>query len=236
MNLFADRLTERHIFRWLMPTTWLQSVNSIFIIIFAPIFGWLWFRLGKRQPSMAAKFAYGLILLAIGFLFLAWGAVYTKGGTVRVGMFWLIVAYLFHTFGELCLSPVGLSGVTKLAPHRLVGQMMGTWFMGTALGNLIAGLVAGNFSTMPLPQLFGSVAKYTAGAGVLLFLLTPLMVRLVGSKHGESPEPPAKKPETDSDVTLLSARNLIPDEPNEPKGRVTTLSKKWLMPEDDSKK
>jgi POT family proton-dependent oligopeptide transporter len=180
MNLFAERMTQRVILGWEMPASFLQSVNSIFIIALAPVFGMLWVRLGRKQPSTPAKMGFGLAFLAIGFLVLAWGASFTAGGA-RVSMLWLIITYLLHTVGELCLSPVGLSSVTKLSPRPLVGQMMGTWFMGTALGNLIAGLAAGGFQGMGVEELFLSVAKVTGIAGVVLLVLAKPIRRFMGA-------------------------------------------------------
>lgn len=169
MNLFADRLTDRVIFGWEAPASWLQSVNPIFIIIFAPIFGWLWVALGSKNPSIPMKFGIGLILLGIGFLVMAWASVYASPDS-PVNPMWLVVTYFLHTSGELCLSPVGLSSITKLSPKRLVGQSMGIWFMGAALGNLIAGLLAGQMETLPLVQLFGTVAAIVIGAGLIFIL------------------------------------------------------------------
>jgi len=169
MNLFADRLTDRVVFGWEVPASWLQSVNPVFIIIFAPVFGWLWVALGSRNPSIPMKFGLGLILLGIGFLVMAWASVYASPEN-GVSPMWLVVTYFLHTTGELCLSPVGLSSITKLAPKRLVGQMMGIWFMGAALGNLIAGLVAGQMESLPLVQLFGTVAAIVIGSGILFVL------------------------------------------------------------------
>ena len=170
LNLFAERLTDRHIGGWEMPASWLQSVNAIFIILLAPVFSWLWLWLKERQPSAPLKFALGLVFLGLGFGVMVLAALRTNGGTQQVLPTWLVLTYLFHTIGELCLSPVGLSMVTKLAPHRKVGQMMGIWFMTLSLGNLLAGLVGGRFETLPLPQLFGAVFATTAGAGLLLAL------------------------------------------------------------------
>ncbi|HEY6066903.1 MAG TPA: peptide MFS transporter [Thermoanaerobaculia bacterium] len=188
MNLFAERLTQRVIFGWEMPASFLQSVNSIFIIALAPVFGMLWVRLGRKQPSTPAKMGFGLAFLAIGFLVLAWGASFTAGGA-RVSMLWLILTYLLHTVGELCLSPVGLSSVTKLSPRPLVGQMMGTWFMGTALGNLIAGLAAGGFQGMGVEELFLSVAKVTGIAGLILLVLAKPIRRFMGALPEEQTVP-----------------------------------------------
>jgi POT family proton-dependent oligopeptide transporter len=194
MNLFAERLTNRVILGWEMPASFLQSVNSIFLIVLAPFFGALWIRLAARQPSTPAKMAIGLVALAVGFLVLAWGARLTAGG-VRVSMMWLIVTYFLHTVGELCLSPVGLSSVTKLAPKRLVGQLMGTWFMGTALGNLIAGLAAGGFAGMGISELFAAVAKVTGIAGLVLLILVKPIRRLMGGEEA-TPNPVPVEPVT----------------------------------------
>ena len=145
LNLFARDLTDRTIFGTEITAGALQAVNPIFIIMLAPVVGMIWVRLGNRNPSMATKFGLGLVLLAVGFVVMAWASMSLRDG--KVGMQWLVATYFFHTVGELCLSPVGLSSMTKLAPGRLVGQMMGTWFMGAAIGNLVAGLV-----TRFLPQ------------------------------------------------------------------------------------
>ena len=182
MNLFAERLTDRGIFGWEMPTSWLQSVNPILVIIFAPIFGALWMKLRDRQPSIPAKFALGLIQLGLGFGVLAWASVYVGDPAYphKVGMGWLVATYFFHTTGELCLSPVGLSAMTKLSPAKLVGQMMGIWFMATSFGNLMAGLLAGKMESLGLVQLFGSVALWVAAAGLLLLLISRPVKRLMG--------------------------------------------------------
>ncbi len=177
MNLFAERLTDRVIFGWETPASWLQAVNPVFIIILAPVFGWLWLALATKNPSIPVKFGIGLILLGIGFLVMAWAAVYASPDS-PVNPMWLVVTYFLHTSGELCLSPVGLSSITKLSPKRLVGQSMGIWFMGTALGNLIAGLLAGQMDTLPLVQLFGMVAATVIGAGILFILFKGPVQRL----------------------------------------------------------
>ena len=186
MNIYARDLTDRMLFGWEVPTTWLQSVNPVFIILLAPVVGLLWVRLGARNPSIPMKFGMGLVLLGIGFLVLAWGALYVPEGAVAspavgVGMTWLVVTYFFHTVGELALSPVGLSSVTKLSPNRLVGQMMGTWFMGAALGNLVAGLIASRIETLPPQELFTVVASIVVGAGFVFVLFSPLINRMT---HG----------------------------------------------------
>ena len=177
MNLFARDLTNRVLFGFEAPASWLQSLGPIYIIILAPVFGWLWVVLGTRNPSIPAKFGIGMVMLGIGFLVMAWASVYASPDTL-VSPVWLVVTYFLHTVGELCLSPVGLSSVTKLSPRPLVGQMMGIWFMATALGNLMAGLVAGQMAVLPLPQLFGTVAATVIGAGILLILFRGPIRRL----------------------------------------------------------
>ena len=179
MNLFAERLTDRVVFGWEAPASWLQSINPLFIVVLAPVFGSLWVWLGARNPSIPVKFAYGLVQLGLGFFVLAWGSTFTVDGDL-VSPMWLIMTYFFHTTGELCLSPVGLSSITKLSPKRFVGQMMGIWFMATALGSLLAGLVAGLIESLPLPQLFGTVGLIVAGAGLLILLVSGPVSRLVG--------------------------------------------------------
>jgi len=184
LNLFAERLTDRNVFGWEAPASWLQSINPLFIITLAPVFGWLWVWLDqrKKEPSLPLKFGLGLVLLCVGFLVIAWGATYTVEGQL-VSPGWLVATYFLHTCGELCLSPVGLSSITKLAPPKFVGQMMGTWFMGAALGNLIAGLVAGQFETLPLPQLFLTVSISVGLVGVLFFLFARPIKKLMGGVH-----------------------------------------------------
>jgi len=184
LNLFAQEKTNPNGFGFNMPASVLQSVNPLLIILCAPLFAWLWVRLAKSkiEPSAPAKFSLGLILLGGGF-FVMVGAAKASAGGVLVSPFWLCLTYLFHTAGELCVSPVGLSTVTKLAPQRIVGQMMGIWFMSISLGNLIAGLVAGGFQTLPLPELFGSVVINCVIAGVILALLIRPIRRLMGGVH-----------------------------------------------------
>ena len=179
MNLFADRLTNLSIMGWEFPSTYFQSVNPFFIIILAPGFAWVWVWLKHREPSIPVKFGIALLLMSGGFLLIGWGATYATEAT-KVSPIWLIMTYLLHTTGELCLSPVGLSSVTKLAPKALVGQMMGMWFTGTALGNLIAGLSGGLFDSLPLPQLFGTVAAFGVVFGIVLIVFKGPITKLCG--------------------------------------------------------
>ncbi len=197
LNLFGDRITRNTIFGWEFPSSWMQSVNAMFLWMLAPVFALLWMRLGRREPSSPAKFAYGLLFVGLGFLVVAIGA--RMSPTVAAGIpvtaetrlppqdyvspMWLIVVYLLHTVGELFLSPVGLSAVTKLAPARLVGSMMGVWFLSIALGNLIGGEVSRYFETFALPNLFGAVFLTTTGSALVLALLVKPIRRLMGGVH-----------------------------------------------------
>lgn len=189
-NLFAERYTDRMIFGWEMPASWLQSVNPLFIILFAPMFAALWVHLARRNlaPSTPLKFALGLLQLAAGFAVL-WVASHAVMAGDKVLPTWLILTYLLHTTGELCLSPVGLSAVTQLAPRRMVGQMMGAWFMATALGNLIGGLIAGHFGQEALAQMparLATIVWVVGGTGLLMLLLARPVARLARSPVEES--------------------------------------------------
>lgn len=183
LNLFADRLTENSAFGMEFPSSWFQSVNSIFIITLAPVFAALWIKLGKREPSSPAKFSWGLIFVGLGYLVLVFGAFASGPEQIRVSPMWLVVTYLLHTFGELCLSPVGLSTVTKLAPKRIGSQLMGIWFLTLSLGNYLGGQVAGLFEKMELPFLFMMVFATTVGAGLILVLLNKPIRKLMGGVH-----------------------------------------------------
>jgi POT family proton-dependent oligopeptide transporter len=184
-NLFAERYTARNL-EWLdsvVPAAWFQALGPVFIIAFAPVFAWLWVWLARRNldPSIPAKFALGLLLLAAGFLVMAGAAKVVISGH-QAWPTWLIMTYLLHTFGELCLSPVGLSSVTKLAPRKLAGQMMGIWFLATSLGNLLAGLLAGEFnpdSIQRWPALYLKCVILPAAAGTVLLLLSRPIKRLM---------------------------------------------------------
>ena len=187
LNLFAERYTDRMI-GWLnfeIPTGWFQSFNSIFIILCAPFFAWLWIALARRNlnPSAPAKFALGLMLMGSGFLVMAAAAAIVAHGS-KVLPYWLIMTYLLHTFGELCLSPVGLSYYTKLAPKRFVGQMMGMWFLATSLGNLVAGLIAGEFDANNVPAMSGQymhIVYFTVGVGAVLLVISRPVKKLMGN-------------------------------------------------------
>ena len=181
LNLFARDFTERHVFGWEVPTLWLQSVNSLFVILLAPVFAGIWIALGSRGKDLSSpgKFAFGLFFAGLGFLIMVAAAKIVAGGSgsqvIKVSMWWLTFSYLLQTLGELSLSPVGLSSMTKLAPRRFVGQMMGVWFTAAGLGNLLAGLVGGNVDPEKLDQmpiLFQRTAMSLFVAAAILGLLS----------------------------------------------------------------
>jgi POT family proton-dependent oligopeptide transporter len=179
LNLFAERHTDRMVGAWEMPAGWFQMINPLFVVLLAPIAAGIWMALSKRDrdPSLGTKFLLGLLLLAAGFVVIAVGAQRAEAG--RVWPSWLVATFLIHTVGELCISPVGLSSITKLAPARMVGQIMGLWFLATALGNLMAGLIAGEGSGSPnqMANQFWWVALSAAGIGVFMLILSKTMRR-----------------------------------------------------------
>jgi POT family proton-dependent oligopeptide transporter len=179
LNLFAERSTNNHIFLFAFPSSWFQSLNSFFIVAVAPMLAWLWLRLGTRQPSSPTKFALGLVFVGAGYLVLMFGALLSAGGAKVTPMF-LVVTYLMHTVGELCLSPVGLSAITKLAPVRIGSLMMGVWFVSISVGNYLGGRLASVYGTLPVPVLFGMVAGFSILAGLCLFVIAKPVTRLMG--------------------------------------------------------
>jgi POT family proton-dependent oligopeptide transporter len=179
LNLFAEHITNRQLTAALeIPTPWFQSIQPLFIIIFAPIFAWVWVWLGRRQPSEELKFVIGLIATALGFLILAYASSLFGGG--KVSMWWLVIVYLLHTWGELCISPVGLSAMTKLAPGKMVSLMLGVWFLSISMGSYFGGIVAGNFepNESTLVGLFTKVGIVIGGGGIVLLILTPFIRKL----------------------------------------------------------
>jgi POT family proton-dependent oligopeptide transporter len=178
LNLFADRNTDNHLFGYAFPSSWYQSINSMFLIVFAPVMAWVWIRLGAKgkDPSAPTKFAWGLVLVGLGFAILIPPA--QASGQLASPM-WLTATYFLHTIGELVLSPVGLSAMTVLAPTRIGGLMMGVWFLATSVGNFIGGRVSGLYESFPLPSLFGAVAGFSIVAGVVLMVAAPAMRKLM---------------------------------------------------------
>jgi proton-dependent oligopeptide transporter, POT family len=190
LNLFAERFTDRTFMGWEIPAGYFQSINSMFIIIFAPFFGAMWVWLGRMnlEPSSPLKFASGLLLLGMGFLVMYFAAKIAASGDLAAPT-WLLFTYMLHTFGELSLSPVGLSLVTKLAPEKFGGQMMGVWFLSVSLGNLFAGLIAGEAGggteegIAQLPDQYMIIVLTALGAGLILLLLSRPIRKMMGNVH-----------------------------------------------------
>ena len=210
LNILTDRGVDRVVFGWEVPASMFQSLNAGFIFTIAPLFALLWISLAKRnmEPSTPIKFSIGIVLVGLGFLALVYGMNSSEG--LQTGVIWIVLIYLLHTLGELCLSPVGLSSVTKLSPQRIVGFMMGMWFFASAAGNYVASLIAKGtagdpvlkiaeriyFQVMNLPedtftiyQKIGFMDVYTdvgliaIGCGIFLAIITPLLKKLM---HGAS--------------------------------------------------
>ena len=179
LALFADRYVHLEAFGIKLYASWFVSIQAGFVILLSPLFAWLWVKLGPRQPSSPAKFAFALVFVGLAFVLLMPAGALAQSG-IKVSPLWLVGAYFIQELGELCLSPVGLSLVTKLSPVRLVGLLMGVFFLSNAVGNWLAGWSARFISTVPLPTLFGVTAAVTLGAGVLLFFLLKPIRNLMG--------------------------------------------------------
>jgi proton-dependent oligopeptide transporter, POT family len=177
LNLFADRLTDNIVFGFEFPSAWYQSVQPAFVILLAPVFAMLWVGLGSRDPSSPAKFSAGLFFAGLAFALMALASHFATRG--KVSPMWLVGCYFIQTLGELCLSPVGLSTVTKLSPGRMVGLMMGVWFLSISFGDFIAGWSTRFFNENDLVKMFGAVAGITFVAAVLLFAITPLVRKMI---------------------------------------------------------
>jgi POT family proton-dependent oligopeptide transporter len=154
-------------------------VQPVLVIVLAPIFGWLWLTLGPREPSVPAKFAFGLLFMGLSFAVLIPAGAIASSQGIRVSPWWLVASYFVSELGELCVSPVGLSAVTKLAPLRIVGLMMGVWFLSNAFGNKLAGWAAGFFSSMPLNTLFSYVTMVLLISAAVMFALIKPSKRLM---------------------------------------------------------
>jgi POT family proton-dependent oligopeptide transporter len=180
LTLFAKRHTRREIFGISFGATVFQSLNSLFVVILAPAFAWLWIRLAKRdrEPTTISKFALGMFGVGLGFLVLVPAARGVLGGSLA-GPGWLVTLYLVHTCGELCLSPVGLSAMTKLAPSRIVGLIMGVWFLAASVGNYLAGRAVGLTQTMSMDGFFLLMTAFPVVIGVLLLVLAKPVQRML---------------------------------------------------------
>lgn len=182
LNLFAKDLVRTEVFGMRFPSSWLQSCTPLFVIILAPIFSLLWLRLGKRQPSSPIKFTLGLLFIGLAYALLVPAAAMTAYG--RISPLWLVGLYFLEVIGEMCLSPVGLSTVTKLAPVKLVGIMMGVWFLAASFGSKLAGYLSGFYlkdDAMHLVKLYGGIAVGLLISAGILALLTPRVKKLMGT-------------------------------------------------------
>jgi POT family proton-dependent oligopeptide transporter len=189
LNLFAERYTDLKIGSFSIRPEWFQSVPSLVVVLFVPVFAWLWVWLGKRKlnPTTPVKMSFGPIFIGLSFVAMMGGSMVVVGGGLA-SPWWLILTFTLSTFGEICLYPTGMSATTKLAPKNLVGQLMGIWFMSLAFGNLIAGLYAGEFDKTAieanphmLVDLFSYFAKIMLGAGLLLLVLYKPIRKLMGN-------------------------------------------------------
>jgi len=181
LNLFALKLVETKIFDWSFPSSWLQSLTAFFVILLAPIFSKLWVQMGEKQPSSPAKFSIGLLMIGLAYALIVPAAALTVEG--KISPLWFVGLYFLEVVGEMCLSPVGLSTVTKLAPAKLVGIMMGVWFLASAAGNKLAGYFGGFFiaeNPERLMILYGSISVGLLIASGTLAILTPKIKKMMG--------------------------------------------------------
>jgi POT family proton-dependent oligopeptide transporter len=184
LTLFADELTRTELLGFAFPSSWFQSVNSLFVMALAPVFAWLWVTLGTKQPSVAAKFVFGLVFLGLSFALMVPAAQGIVAG--KVSPWWLIGVYFLQTLGEMCLSPVGLSTMSKLAPAKLTGLVMGVWFLATSLGNKLSGTLSAEFSSkdpVALANFFRNQAIVVGIMALVLLALVPWVRHLVGKEH-----------------------------------------------------
>jgi len=196
MTLFADRNTTLELFGFHMSAAATQQFNPLVVVLFSPVMGWLWISLAKRgwEPSIQIKFALALVLVGLGFVVLAWAGS-TADATFRISLWWLVLTYFLHSIAELCISPVGLSMITKLSIARIVGMMMGVWFLSISVGEYLAGAAAQMASVKTVggqvtnPELslhtyldtFQTGGLMTIGAGMVLLVISPLLKKLM---HG----------------------------------------------------
>jgi POT family proton-dependent oligopeptide transporter len=188
-NIFAKEYTDRMVFGWEYPASWLQILNPLFVVILSPFMSYLWIFLGKKMldPSLPFKFGLGLIFMAIGFLVIAAGAQIALSEGLA-GAKWLLITYLLHTVGELTLSPIGLSAISSLSPKKYMGQMMGVWFLASSLGAIIAGLLssqATNDGLASMPGLFNQIAISASLFGLILIIIARPLQRWVFREEKE---------------------------------------------------
>jgi POT family proton-dependent oligopeptide transporter len=201
MNLYTDQKVDRAMFGWEVPTTWFQNFNSAFIVLLAPVFAglWGWLSMRGKDPSIPVKMGLGLLFLSIGFLFML-GASQESAAAGKAAAWWVIMAYLFHTMGELCLSPVGLSMVTKVAPARIVSAMMGVWFLANAAANKLAGVFGGYSEQLGEFNVFMYITIGTGAAGLLLLVIAPILKRMMHGTDEVKPAAPTSQTQGGSSV------------------------------------
>ena len=189
LNLYTNDFINRSVGSFEIPTAWFQSFNPLLIVLLAPLFSILWIQLANkgREPSTPVKMGLGMILLGLGYLFMV-GAGLERGSTlttevtdvaVKASLFWLCMAYLFHTLGELCISPVGLSMITKLAPVQFASLLMGVWFMSNFLANVLGGYVAAYVEVLGATQIFGAIAIFVISMGFILLAISGQLKRMM---------------------------------------------------------
>ncbi|WP_371373319.1 peptide MFS transporter [Thalassotalea aquiviva] len=210
MNLFAKYKTDLVFFGWEMPASWLQTVNPIFVIILAPIFAAIWLKLGEAEPNSPRKFSLGMFFLGLGFISMVMAALQIGDSeTAKAHVIWLVLAYLFHTMGELCLSPIGLSMVSKLAPLKYTSLLMGMWFLFSGLGNYLAAWVGQMVGETGPLQAFAGVAIMAFIAGILLWLLSD---KLVDWMHGaEDSHPENLEARVEEEIAVTATHEGISD-------------------------
>ncbi len=202
MNLFAKYKTDLVFFGWEMPASWLQTVNPIFVIILAPIFAATWLKMGAAEPNSPKKFSLGMFFLGLGFISMVMAALQIGDSeTAKAHVIWLVLAYLFHTMGELCLSPIGLSMVTKLAPLKYTSVLMGMWFFFSGVGNYLAAWVGQMVGETGPLQAFAGVAIMAFLAGICLWLLSDKLVDWMHGAEDSHPQDLEEKFEEEISVT-----------------------------------
>ncbi|ALH94160.1 hypothetical protein AOY20_00620 [Acinetobacter equi] len=187
ITLFTEDFTNRSVLGFMIPTAWFQAINPIFIIIFSPILAFIWVKLGRKNQDLSyiSKFGLALFLGSISFIILYFAShQLVQANGMAISSLWIIAFYLFLTIGELCFSPIGLSCMTVLAPQRMQGQIMGLWFISSALGGMIAGLVGGEVSAEninELPSMFKQCAVILIVSAAILFILNKPFSKLIHS-------------------------------------------------------
>jgi POT family proton-dependent oligopeptide transporter len=189
LTFFAEEQTNRDLGFYVVPASFFQSLNSTFVVILAPIFAFLWLKMGKREPSSPTKMAMGLFLLALGYLWISFGVKDVQPG-VKVSMIWLTGMYFMHTSGELCLSPIGLSLVNKLAPVKFASLLMAVWFTANAFANKLAGVLSAlypdgkttyvmGFAITNLNEYFMMFVVMAGTASIILFVLASKLKKMM---------------------------------------------------------